>query len=115
MAPTLLRILAAVRAPMPCSWVSEVPEASTASSMSWALIDPAVELAQLCDQVYCQHAQRLAGRVVGSHAAQQGSGAVRTQVTAGATSNEVGEHDVESVDRMGSGLHQIVAVFDEGT
>ncbi len=114
MAPTLLRILAAVRAPMPCSWVSEVPEASTASSMSWALIDPAVELAQLCDQVYCQHAQRLAGRVVGSHAAQQGSGAVRSQARC-ATSNEVGEHDVESVDRLGSGLHQIVAVFDEGT
>jgi len=82
--------------------------------MSWALIDPAVELAQLCDQVYCQHAQRLAGRVAGSTLRSRAAArsALRQRC---ATSNEVGEHDVESVDRLGSGLHQIVAVFDEGT
>jgi hypothetical protein len=50
------------------------------------------------------------GRTLRSRAAARS--AVRQRC---ATSNEVGEHDVESVDRLGSGLHQIVAVFDEGT
>jgi hypothetical protein len=54
----------------------------------------------------------VAPAVSGSHAAQQGNGAVRSQVTAGATSNGW-------VSTMWSlltsvGFHQIVAVFDEG-
>jgi hypothetical protein len=76
------------------------------------LFDPAVEVAQLNDEINSQGAQRLSGCVTGAYGAQQLSGPLSVQITAGATRNEVSEHDMESVDGLRPGLDQIVAMLN---
>jgi hypothetical protein len=67
--------------------------------------DPAIELAHLADQIHRQGTQRLGGGVAGSHAAQKLDGMIGAQVAPGTSRNQPGEHDMESVDGLGAGLH----------
>jgi hypothetical protein len=38
---------------------------------------------------------------------------IGAQVAPGTSRNQPGEHDMESVDGLGAGLHQVIAVLDD--
>jgi len=55
----------------------------------------------------------LAGSIAWPDRTQQFSGLIRAQLPRCAGRNQVGEHNVQSIDGLGTGLDQVVAVFDD--
>jgi len=77
--------------------------------------DAPVQVAYLGDQVRGQASQGLAGGIAWTGSTQKLGGLVGGELTLRPGRDEIGEHDMEAVDGLGTGFDQVVAVFDDRT
>lgn len=77
--------------------------------------DAPVQMAELRDKVSSQSTQRSGTGSAGTNGGQQPRGGIGTELPWCPTGQQLGQQDVEAVDRLGAGAHDVVAVLDQRT